>query len=60
MCMSVLEDVDRKFGPEPMGRKEEIQWPLYKQKFLGLGVGKESGAETLRPNPSGRALAGNM
>lgn len=58
--MSELEDVDRKFGPQPMSRREDIQWLLYQQMFLGLGAGKESAAETLKPNPSGRALAGNM
>lgn len=51
--------MERKFGPEPM-RREEIQWPLHKQKFLRLGMGKGLGAETLKPAPSGRALADKM
>lgn len=58
--MSELEDVDRKFGPEPMSRREDTQWLLHQQAFLGLGAGKGSLAEPLKPNPSGRALAGSM
>lgn len=58
--MSQLETVERKFGPEPMSRREEIQWPLRKQKLFGLGTEKAPGAVTPRLAPRARALAGNM
>lgn len=52
--------MERKFGPEPTSRREEIQWPLHKQKLLGLEMEKGPGAETPKLAPSARALAGNV
>ena len=60
MCLSQLETVERKSGPEPTSRREEIQWPLHKQKLLGSEMEKGPGAETPKLAPSARALAGNM
>lgn len=44
-------------SPWVEGKKYNDHWT---NKFLGLGTGKESGAETLKPASSGRALAGSL